>query len=195
LFGPDAMLYIGWRRRLGRRTRRTARRTTLARSRQLLRHRRGRAIRTRSLAGNPFLRGGGAKEIWALGRGNHRRFAFDRSAGLLYHRGRARQPARGKRSTCSRRARRPELRLAHHGGSRLRRTPNAMQLHRIRLPSLRVRHSQRTMRHHRRIRDTSWHPVSRARRGQSSTRTCRGMVRSLTYAGGRGDRQRAGVST
>jgi len=35
-------------------------------------------------AGNPFATSGGAKEIWALGLRNPWRFAFDRSAGLLY---------------------------------------------------------------------------------------------------------------
>ena len=35
-------------------------------------------------AGNPFAASGGAKEIWALGLRNPWRFAFDRSAGLLY---------------------------------------------------------------------------------------------------------------
>jgi glucose/arabinose dehydrogenase len=35
-------------------------------------------------AGNPFKNGGGAPEIWALGLRNPWRFAFDRSAGLLY---------------------------------------------------------------------------------------------------------------
>ena len=35
-------------------------------------------------AGNPFATTGGAKEIWALGLRNPWRFAFDRSAGLLY---------------------------------------------------------------------------------------------------------------
>jgi len=35
-------------------------------------------------AGNPFAMSGGAKEIWALGLRNPWRFAFDRSAGLLY---------------------------------------------------------------------------------------------------------------
>lgn len=34
--------------------------------------------------GNPFKNGGGAPEIWALGLRNPWRFAFDRSAGLLY---------------------------------------------------------------------------------------------------------------
>jgi hypothetical protein len=34
--------------------------------------------------GNPFKSGGGAPEIWALGLRNPWRFAFDRSAGLLY---------------------------------------------------------------------------------------------------------------
>ena len=35
-------------------------------------------------AGNPFKNGGGAPEIWALGLRNPWRFAFDRSASLLY---------------------------------------------------------------------------------------------------------------
>ena len=35
-------------------------------------------------AGNPFATSGGAKEIWAVGLRNPWRFAFDRSAGLLY---------------------------------------------------------------------------------------------------------------
>jgi glucose/arabinose dehydrogenase len=54
-------------------------------------------------AGNPFATSGGAKEIWALGLRNPWRFAFDRSAGLLYI-GDVGQ-ARGKRSTSSGRAR------------------------------------------------------------------------------------------
>ena len=84
LFGPDGMLYIGMGDGGSQADPHRNGQNPNALLGKLLRINVDRGDPYSSPAGNPFAKGGGRGEVWALGLRNPWRFAFDKEAGLLY---------------------------------------------------------------------------------------------------------------
>ena len=84
LFGPDGMLYIGMGDGGSQRDPHNNGQNPNVLLGKLLRINVDRGEPYSVPAGNPYARGGGRGEVWALGLRNPWRFAFDKATGLLY---------------------------------------------------------------------------------------------------------------